>query len=280
MSSSAGRGRATWGCACHRATRLLGGAGYTTFDGWPPEGAEHAGVASAYAHVTAPLRRLVDRYALEVCVSLVAGIDPPDWVRTAMPRLPEEMASSPACQRRRACGPRPRRGDAVRVARRSAVRRRRGRYRQGRRRRHRPGGVTGRGPRARRRAAAAARRAGDLRLVEADPRTARSASSCPTTLNSLDLEHRWSACAAHSPPDAAFDPSRKHRSPRSSVITALVSGVPWASRRTSRPGGRVRGNPSEESPGSTGHGGGQHPPGATRGPVPQKTDRRCGPPCR
>ena len=32
----------------------------------------------------------------------------------------------------------------------------------------------------------------------------------------------------------------------------------------------------EEGPGSTGQGGGQHPPGATRGKVPQRTDRRHG----
>src|SRR3954469_53415 len=45
------------------------------------------------------------------------------------------------------------------------------------------------------------------------------------------------------------------------------------------PGDRVT-TPSrcgaEESPGSTGRGGGQHPPGVTRGTVPQRTDRRCG----
>jgi exoribonuclease R len=76
------------------STRLLRGAGYTTFDGAPPEQAEHAGVASEYAHVTAPLRRLADRYALEVCASLVAGDEPPEWVRSAMPRLPKEMAAS------------------------------------------------------------------------------------------------------------------------------------------------------------------------------------------
>ena len=34
---------------------------------------EHAAIASAYAHVTAPLRRLVDRYSLEVCRCLCAG---------------------------------------------------------------------------------------------------------------------------------------------------------------------------------------------------------------
>jgi len=40
------------------------------------------------------------------------------------------------------------------------------------------------------------------------------------------------------------------------------------------PGDRDGGNSAEEGPGSTGQGGGQHPPGATRGTVPQRTDRR------
>ena len=37
----------------------------------PPS--EHAAVAAPYAHVTAPLRRLADRYAIEVCLALLAG---------------------------------------------------------------------------------------------------------------------------------------------------------------------------------------------------------------
>ena len=55
------------------ATSLLRGAGYTAFDGELPELATHAAVAAEYAHATAPLRRLVDRYVSEVCLSLCAG---------------------------------------------------------------------------------------------------------------------------------------------------------------------------------------------------------------
>ena len=40
-----------------------------------PEQPEHGGVAAAYAHVTAPLRRLADRYATEVCLALHDGPD-------------------------------------------------------------------------------------------------------------------------------------------------------------------------------------------------------------
>ncbi|MER7761931.1 RNB domain-containing ribonuclease [Streptomyces sp. NPDC097619] len=74
-------------------TALLRGAGYTVFeDGRIPDPAVHAAVAAPYAHCTAPLRRLVDRYAGELCVAAVAGREPPEWVRTALPELPREMA--------------------------------------------------------------------------------------------------------------------------------------------------------------------------------------------
>ena len=41
--------------------------------------------------MTAPLRRLADRYASEVCVALCAGDDVPDWVHAALPDLPTTM---------------------------------------------------------------------------------------------------------------------------------------------------------------------------------------------
>ena len=55
----------------HEATALFRGAGYTAFDGEPPAQREHAAVAAPYAHVTAPLRRLVDRFGLVVCEAAV-----------------------------------------------------------------------------------------------------------------------------------------------------------------------------------------------------------------
>ncbi|WP_306329294.1 RNB domain-containing ribonuclease [Streptomyces venezuelae] len=74
-------------------TTLLRGAGYTVFtDGHIPSPAVHAAVADEYTHCTAPLRRLVDRYAGELCVAAVAGDEPPEWVRAALPALPDEMA--------------------------------------------------------------------------------------------------------------------------------------------------------------------------------------------
>ncbi len=58
-------------------TRLLRGSGYVGFNGDLPEQPQHSALASEYAHVTAPLRRLVDRYALEICVALCAGEEVP-----------------------------------------------------------------------------------------------------------------------------------------------------------------------------------------------------------
>ena len=74
--------------------RLLRGSGYVAFDGEMPDQPQHAALASEYAHVTAPLRRLGDRYAGEVCVALCAGHDVPDWVRAALPELPQVLQRS------------------------------------------------------------------------------------------------------------------------------------------------------------------------------------------
>jgi exoribonuclease R len=76
------------------ATRLLRGSGYVGFDGELPDEAEHSALAAEYAHVTAPLRRLVDRYALEICVALCAGDDVPGWVLEKLHEIPKTMSSS------------------------------------------------------------------------------------------------------------------------------------------------------------------------------------------
>jgi exoribonuclease R len=74
-----------------QAARGLRGAGYEAFDGAPPEEPGHAAIAASYAHVTAPLRRLVDRFANEVLIALCAEAEPSDWVRDALPELPRLM---------------------------------------------------------------------------------------------------------------------------------------------------------------------------------------------
>lgn len=76
------------------ATRLLRGAGYEAFDGAQPARREHAGIGGPYAHVTAPLRRLADRFGTEVCLALCAGTPVPGWVRDALPAIPGSMSQS------------------------------------------------------------------------------------------------------------------------------------------------------------------------------------------
>jgi exoribonuclease R len=72
-------------------TRLLRGSGYAGFDGQVPDQPEHAALAAEYAHVTAPLRRLGDRYASEICVALCAGVPVPDWVLGRLDEVPRTM---------------------------------------------------------------------------------------------------------------------------------------------------------------------------------------------
>jgi exoribonuclease R len=74
------------------ATGVGRGAGYTAFDGEPPAEPEHFAIATAYAHATAPLRRLQDRYVSECCLAACAGTSPPDWVRAGLLTLPDAMA--------------------------------------------------------------------------------------------------------------------------------------------------------------------------------------------
>lgn len=76
------------------ASVLFRGAGYVAFDGAPPSQDVHSAVAAPYAHATAPLRRLADRYVSECSVSACADRAVPDWVRTALPSLPRVMAEA------------------------------------------------------------------------------------------------------------------------------------------------------------------------------------------
>jgi exoribonuclease R len=75
-------------------TELLRGSSYVGFVGAVPDHPVHAALASEYSHVTAPLRRLVDRYGLEVCVALCADQEVPEWVRSRLDALPREMEES------------------------------------------------------------------------------------------------------------------------------------------------------------------------------------------
>lgn len=78
----------------HEATGVGRGAGYTVFDGAPSTDHAHFSIAADYAHATAPLRRLQDRYVSECCLAAHAGSEVPAWVREGLPALPEAMATA------------------------------------------------------------------------------------------------------------------------------------------------------------------------------------------
>jgi exoribonuclease R len=77
----------------HEAAGVGGAAGYTVFDGEPPTGATHFAVAAEYAHATAPLRRLQDRFVAACCLAAGAGTPVPGAIRAALPALPEAMSA-------------------------------------------------------------------------------------------------------------------------------------------------------------------------------------------
>ena len=85
-----------------QAMSLFRGSGYLAFgvggvgvpaddDASDSEEAVHSAIAARYAHVTAPLRRLVDRYGEEVCIAACAQAPVPEWVLQALPDLPDVM---------------------------------------------------------------------------------------------------------------------------------------------------------------------------------------------
>ncbi|MFE6734019.1 RNB domain-containing ribonuclease [Microbacterium sp. NPDC057650] len=78
------------------ASALFRGAGYVVFDGAPPEERIQAAIGAPYAHATAPLRRLVDRWSLTICLALSQGEKVPDWAREGLPELPKLMQESSA----------------------------------------------------------------------------------------------------------------------------------------------------------------------------------------
>lgn len=70
--------------------RAGNGAGYRAYaQGETPW---HAAVAASYAHATAPLRRLADRYVVEAALAVANGRAVPAHVEAAFGRLPKVMA--------------------------------------------------------------------------------------------------------------------------------------------------------------------------------------------
>lgn len=75
---------------------LLRGAGYLVLDGEDvtEHAATHAAVAAPYAHVTAPLRRLGDRFATEAALAAAAGVEVPAWAARLLPELPAILTAA------------------------------------------------------------------------------------------------------------------------------------------------------------------------------------------
>lgn len=72
--------------------RAGGGASYVPFEAehlpW------HSAMAATYAHATAPLRRLADRYVVMATLAIANGRPVPEPVAAAFPKLPEVMRSA------------------------------------------------------------------------------------------------------------------------------------------------------------------------------------------
>ena len=73
------------------SARLFRGAAYEPFVGSPPADPAHHAIGGPYAHVTAPLRRLVDRFTNEIVLAASAGRPLPDWVEAGFDELPAAM---------------------------------------------------------------------------------------------------------------------------------------------------------------------------------------------
>ena len=84
----------------HQAARVTGGARYVAFEGELPKQALHSAIAAPYAHVTAPLRRLADRYVLDLLIELAQGRRPAPAEIAELHRLPKVMAEAEQAARR------------------------------------------------------------------------------------------------------------------------------------------------------------------------------------
>lgn len=77
------------------ARRLFRGAGYDVLhDGSDASELEQAAIGAPYAHTTAPLRRLVDRYVLVHCEAIANGREIPQWAADGLEGLEEIMQTS------------------------------------------------------------------------------------------------------------------------------------------------------------------------------------------
>lgn len=80
----------------HRAAALFRGADYQVINGQPDTELVQAALAAPYAHATAPLRRLVDRFVLLTCHLLCRQRPIPQPLLEALEELPGLMRTSSA----------------------------------------------------------------------------------------------------------------------------------------------------------------------------------------
>lgn len=81
----------------YAAARTLRGAGYQHLTaGDEPVG--HGAIQALYSHVTAPLRRLVDRYANEILHALYNDLPIPAWATESLDAMPSTMQRARALQ--------------------------------------------------------------------------------------------------------------------------------------------------------------------------------------
>lgn len=80
----------------NQAASLFRGAAYASFTSPEelPEDTVQAALGAPYAHATAPLRRLVDRFVLLTCLHHARGEAPPAELVAALPLLPEIMQTT------------------------------------------------------------------------------------------------------------------------------------------------------------------------------------------
>lgn len=76
------------------ASALFRGAGYVVFQGGRPAVTLQAAIGAPYAHTTAPLRRLVDRWSLAICAAIAENREVPQWVQQSLEELPRLMQAS------------------------------------------------------------------------------------------------------------------------------------------------------------------------------------------
>lgn len=77
-----------------QALQTFRGAGYETFTRPPATTPVHAALAAPYAHVTAPLRRLVDRYAGQIALDVAQDRPVTDWALAGLEELPGVMTKA------------------------------------------------------------------------------------------------------------------------------------------------------------------------------------------